>query len=46
VQLLIGLIRSSSSEGSIAGIRVRYTQDGERFEDVLPWSLRVFDPPV
>lgn len=46
LQLLIGVIRSSGSDGSIGGIRVRYTRAGERFEDVLPWSLRVFDPPA
>jgi hypothetical protein len=46
LQLLIGIVRTGQSEGSINGIRVRYTRAGERFDDTLPWSLRVFDPPA
>ena len=45
LQLLIGVMRTTATEGSIASLRIRYSFGDERFEDVLPWALRTIDPP-
>ena len=42
IQVLVGVRRTSSAEGSIDAIRIRYRQDSQTYEDILPFSLTVF----
>jgi hypothetical protein len=41
VQVLVGVEREGSGEGRIDGLKVEYTLDGTRYEEVLPYSLVV-----
>lgn len=42
LQLLVGVRLDDANEGTIESIRVRYQFDGNRYEVVLPFALRVF----
>lgn len=44
LQVLVGVRRTGTVDGTIAGIRVRYRHDSVEYEDVLPFPLRVFEP--
>ena len=45
IQVLVGIQRpDGSKEGTIKGLRVRYIAAGQRYEVLLPYSLRIVSP--
>jgi hypothetical protein len=44
-QVLVGVRRTDGGTAAIDGLRVRYRHGGDRFEDVLPYTLQLVDGP-